>query len=178
MHFRRLSARSFWEWARNVPLARVWTTTAYSRDEADVRAIILNNYIEQAQLDASGFRSGHNLVGVKTPRSIRVGDFPLLHDYSVAFNQRLQNYKVSKLRTNPAVACWPRSTHCLGIARGWQTTLADCQRNLREKSKLDAILKWRLTFIDCWVEPRLFGTMLRFEQLGALGSDIARTTEI
>ena len=60
-----------------------------------------NNYNEQAQLDASGFRYGHNLVGVKTPRSIRVGDFFLLHDYSVAFNQRLQNYQVRKLSTNP-----------------------------------------------------------------------------
>ena len=72
----------------------------------------LNTYIEQAQLDASGFRYGHNLVGVKTPRSILVGDFPLLHDYSVAFNQSLQNYKVSKLSTTLAVACWP---HCPGL---------------------------------------------------------------
>ena len=96
-----------------------------------IALLSFNNYIEQAQLDASGFRYGHNLLGIKTPRSIRVGDFPLLRDYSVAFNQRLQNYKVSKLSTNPAVACWPRRTLCLGIARGWQTTLADCQRDLR-----------------------------------------------
>ena len=139
--------------------------------------LFLNDYIEKAQLDASGFRYGYNLVGVKTPRSIRVGDFPLLHDYSVAFNQHLQNHKVSKLSTNPAVACWPLSTLCLGIFRGWQTALADCQRGLRGTSKLDAILEWRLTFSVCWVEPRLFGTILRFEQLGALGSDIARITE-
>ena len=130
--------------------------------------LFFNSYIEQAQLDASGFRYGHNLLGIKTPRSIRVSDFPLLHDYSVAFNQRLQNYKVSKLSTNSAVACWPRSTLCLGTARGWQTTLAHCQRDLRGTRKLDAILEWRLTFRDCWVEPRLFGTMLRFEELGAL----------
>ena len=136
--------------------------------------LFLNNYIEQAQLDASGFRFGHNLVGITTPRSIRVGDFPLLHDYSVAFNQRLQNCKFSKLSKNPAVACWPRSTLCLGIARGWQTTLADCQRDLRGTSKLDAILEWRLTFSDCWVEPRLFGTMLRFEGLGTLGARITK----
>ena len=103
-----------------------------------------------------------------TPRSILVGDFPLLHDYSVAFNQRLQNYKFRKLSTNLAVACWPRSTLCLGIARGWQTTLADCRSDLRGISKLDAILEWLLNFSDCWVETRLFGTMLRFEQLGAL----------
>ena len=59
--------------------------------------LFFNNYIEPAQLDASGFLYGHNLVGIKTPRSIRVGHFPLLHDYSVAFNHRLQNCKVSKL---------------------------------------------------------------------------------
>ena len=100
----------------------------------------LNNYIEQAQLGASGFRYGHNLVVEKTPRSIRIGDFPLLHDYSVAFNQRLQNFRGSKLSTNPAGACWPRSTLCLGIVRRWQTTLADCQRDLRGTSKLDVIL--------------------------------------
>ena len=98
--------------------------------------LFLNAYIEQVQLDASVFRYGHNLVGVKTPRPIRVGDFPLLHDYSVAFNQRLQNYEGSKLSTNPAVACWHRSTLCLGIARGWQTTLADCQRDLRGTSEV------------------------------------------
>ena len=74
--------------------------------------LFLNNSFEQAQLDASGFRYGHNLVGVETPRSIRVGDFPLLHDYSVAFNQRLQNNKVSKLSTNPAVV-FP---NCPGLA--------------------------------------------------------------
>ena len=43
--------------------------------------------------------------------------------------------------------------------------LADCQRNLRGTSKLDAVLEWRLNFSDCRVEPRLFGTMLRFEEL-------------
>ena len=119
-----------------------------------------------------------NLVGVMTPRSILVGDFPLLHDYSVAFNQRLQNYKFRKLSTNLAVACWPRSTLCLGIAWSWQTTLADCQCDLRGTSNLDAILEWCLNFSDCWVGPRLFGAMLRFEQLGALGLYIARITEI
>ena len=117
-------------------------------------------------------------MGIKTPRSIRVGDFPLLHDYSVAINQLLQNYKFSKLCTNPAVACWPRSTLCIGIAPGWQTTLADCQRDLRGTRKLDAILECRFNFSDFWVEPRLFGTMSRFEELEALGSDIARITEI
>ena len=84
-----------------------------------------------------------------TPRLIRVGDFPLLHEYSVAFNQRLQKFKVRKLSTNPAVTCWPRGTFCLGIAGGWQTTLADCQRNLRGTSKLHTILEWRVTFSDC-----------------------------
>ena len=85
--------------------------------------LFFNNYVEQAQLDASGFRYGHNLLGIKTPRSIRVSDFPLLHDYSVAFNQRLQNCKVRKLSTIPAVACWPRSTTVLALPRAGKLRL-------------------------------------------------------
>ena len=175
MHVRRLSARSLWETFR---LLVCELEPRIQGTRQMVALLFVNAYIGQAQLDASGFRYGHNLVGVKTPRSIRVGDFPLLHDYSVAFNQRLRNFRGIKLSTNPAVACWPRSTLCLGIAPGWQTTLADCQRDLRGTSRLDAILEWRFNFSDFWVEPRLFGTMSRFEELEALGSDIARITEI
>ena len=46
---------------------------------------------KQTQLHASGIWYGHDMVGVKTSRSIVVGESLLLHDYSVTLIQRLEN---------------------------------------------------------------------------------------
>ena len=76
-------------------------------------------------------RCRHNLVAVKTSRSILDREVLLLQSFKSVFIQRLADRKVDALTSNPAVDCWPRGTLCLGIAPGWKTTLAVRQRGGR-----------------------------------------------
>ena len=66
------------------------------------------------------------------------------------------------------------SSSLLGI------TCSDCScMNCRIfENKIDAILTGRLTSSHCWVGSRLFAVMSTFELLAALGSEIARITEM
>ena len=184
VHVRRLSACSFWEWAGNVLLAQIWTRTVFNERRRSLRFCVLKNCMEQAQVHASGFRYGHNLVGVKTPRSIFIGDFLLLHDNREGGDTLSTNvFKIIKLanwahiQLLPAVLSASFVLALLGAGKA-SLLIANAVVDVRGTNKLDVILDWRLSCIDCWVGPRLFGAMLRFEQLGALGSDIARIAEI